>query len=111
MNAAKHAGVPEIDLFAEAEPHQVSVFVRDRGAGFDITAVPQDRRGVAKSIRARIERRGGQVEILSTPGRGTEVRIIMPRADSGADRDRAEVEQPIGDDPVDGVRQTVRNAK
>ncbi|WP_194817864.1 ATP-binding protein [Nocardia sp. XZ_19_385] len=83
VNAAKHAGVPEIDLFAEAEPHQVSIFVRDRGTGFDVNAVAQDRQGVAKSIRGRIERRGGQVEILSHLGRGTEVRIIMPRTDSG----------------------------
>ncbi|MFI9506455.1 PspC domain-containing protein [Nocardia sp. NPDC052566] len=90
VNAAKHAGVPEIDLFAEAEPHQVSVFVRDRGAGFDLAAVPQDRQGLAKSIRGRIERRGGKVEILSTPGRGTEVRIIMPRTDSGDQEARDE---------------------
>ncbi|WP_081706563.1 ATP-binding protein [Nocardia sp. CNY236] len=83
VNAAKHAGVPEIDLFAETEPHQVSIFVRDRGAGFDVASVPEDRRGVAKSIRGRVERRGGQVDILSTPGRGTEVRIVLPRTDSG----------------------------
>ncbi|BDT94382.1 putative two-component system sensor kinase [Nocardia sputorum] len=83
VNAAKHAGVPEIDLFAEVEPHQVSIFVRDRGSGFDLASVPEDRRGLAKSVRGRIERRGGQVDILSTPGRGTEVRIIMPRSDSG----------------------------
>ncbi|MBF6263054.1 PspC domain-containing protein [Nocardia farcinica] len=82
VNAAKHAGVPTVDLFAEVEPHQVSVFVRDRGAGFDPVAVPQDRQGLAKSIRGRIERRGGRVEILSTPGRGTEVRIHMPRSDA-----------------------------
>ncbi|WP_396897578.1 ATP-binding protein [Nocardia colli] len=88
VNAAKHAGVPEIDLFAETEPHQVSIFVRDRGAGFDTTAVPQDRQGLAKSIRGRIERRGGHVEILSTPGRGTEVRITMPRTDSGGQDDQ-----------------------
>ncbi|WP_336085466.1 ATP-binding protein [Nocardia sp. SSK8] len=84
VNAAKHAGVPEIDLFAETEPHQVSIFVRDRGAGFDLAAVPEDRRGLAKSIRARIERRGGSAEIDSTIGRGTEVRIVLPRSDSGA---------------------------
>ncbi len=83
VNAAKHADVPEIDLFAETEPHQVSIFVRDRGAGFDVSAVPADRRGVAKSICARIERRGGTAEIDSTLGRGTEVRIVMPRTDSG----------------------------
>lgn len=83
VNAAKHAGVPEIDLFAEAEAHQVSIFVRDRGAGFDVSTVAEDRRGLAKSIRARIERRGGTAEIDSTIGRGTEVRIVMPRTDSG----------------------------
>lgn len=84
VNAAKHAGVPEIDLFAEAEAHQVSIFVRDRGAGFDVSKVADDRRGLAKSIRARIERRGGTAEIDSTIGRGTEVRIVMPRTDSGS---------------------------
>lgn len=88
VNSAKHAGVTEIDLFAEAEPHQVSIFVRDRGLGFDPAAVPPDRQGLAKSIRARVERRGGAVEIRSTPGRGTEVRITMPRRDSGEDESR-----------------------
>ncbi|MCM6776195.1 PspC domain-containing protein [Nocardia sp. CDC159] len=82
VNAAKHAGVPTIDLFAEVEPHQVSIFVRDRGTGFDPAAVPADRQGLAKSIHARIERRGGTVEVKSTPGRGTEVRISLPRNDS-----------------------------
>ncbi|MFF0491230.1 ATP-binding protein [Nocardia sp. NPDC003482] len=82
VNAAKHAGVPTIDLFAEVEPHQVSIFVRDRGKGFDPTRIPPDRRGLAKSIRTRIERRGGTTEIHSTPGRGTEVRITLPRKDS-----------------------------
>ncbi|RDI64402.1 phage shock protein C (PspC) family protein [Nocardia pseudobrasiliensis] len=89
VNAAKHAGVPTIDLFAEVEPHQVSIFVRDRGAGFDPSAVPADRQGLAKSIHARIERRGGTVEVKSTPGRGTEVRIILPRKDSEGQEEQA----------------------
>jgi signal transduction histidine kinase len=82
VNAAKHADVPTIDLFAEVEPHQVGIFVRDRGTGFDPATVPADRQGLAKSIHARIERRGGTVAVESTPGRGTEVRITMPRSDS-----------------------------
>ncbi|MGW5921433.1 ATP-binding protein [Nocardia fluminea] len=94
VNAAKHADVPEIDLFAETEPHQVSIFVRDRGAGFDVSAVPADRRGVAKSICARVERRGGTAVIDSTLGRGTEVRIVMPRTDSGS----SEPDEVVGDD-------------
>lgn len=102
VNAAKHAGVPEIDLFAETEPHQVSIFVRDRGAGFDVSAVPADRRGVAKSIRARVERRGGTAEIDSTLGRGTEVRIVMPRTDSGSvEPETADEQPPAEPDHVD----------
>lgn len=79
VNAAKHSGVSSIDLYAETERDQVSVFVRDRGVGFDPDTVPEDRQGLAKSIRARIERRGGRVDVRSTPGKGTEVRIHMPR--------------------------------
>ncbi|MVU78839.1 PspC domain-containing protein [Nocardia sp. ET3-3] len=86
VNAAKHAGVPTIDLYSEVEPHQVSVFVRDRGKGFDPDTVSKDRQGVAKSIHGRIERRGGHVEIKSAPGSGTEVRIYMPRNDGGDER-------------------------
>ncbi|TDP39879.1 phage shock protein C (PspC) family protein [Nocardia ignorata] len=104
VNAAKHADVPEIDLFAETEPHQVSIFVRDRGAGFDVSSVPADRRGIAKSICARVERRGGTAEIDSTVGRGTEVRIVMPRTDSGTS-EPSEAEQPTdADSPTVALR-------
>lgn len=84
VNAAKHSGASNVDVFAEAEPHQVSMFVRDRGAGFDVEAVAADRQGLARSVRGRIERRGGTVEVRSAVGKGTEVRIIMPRSGTGA---------------------------
>src|SRR5206468_3586821 len=50
INAARHAGVRDIALYAEVETDRVSVFVRDRGAGFDPAGVPDDRHGVAGSI-------------------------------------------------------------
>jgi len=80
VNAAKHAGVDSVDLFAEVEPHRLSVFVRDRGVGFDPESVPEDRQGLARSVRARVERRGGRVVVKAAPGKGTEIRIHMPRA-------------------------------
>jgi signal transduction histidine kinase len=55
----------------------VSVFVRDRGKGFDPDAVPGDRKGVTQSIRARVARHGGSATIRSTPGEGTEVSLSM----------------------------------
>src|SRR5205814_8890862 len=42
-NAAKFAGVEEIDVYAEVGRDEAAVFVRDRGAGFDPAAVPDDR--------------------------------------------------------------------
>ena len=78
-NAARHSGSETISLYVEVESDAVSAFIRDQGRGFDPTAVPDDRRGIADSIIGRVERRGGSVRIDSTPGSGTEVVIRLPR--------------------------------
>jgi signal transduction histidine kinase len=79
VNAAKWSGSSEVSLFAEAEPAEVSLFVRDRGCGFDPAAVPGDRKGLAESVFARMRRRGGSATVRSAPGEGTEVSLHMPR--------------------------------
>jgi signal transduction histidine kinase len=78
-NAAKFAGTDEIDVYAEVANDAVSVFVRDRGAGFERAGVPPDRRGISESIEGRLERAGGRATITSTPGGGTEVELRLPR--------------------------------
>jgi signal transduction histidine kinase len=78
-NAAKFAGVEEVDVYAEVTDDAVAVFVRDRGAGFDPASVPDDRRGIKDSIRGRLERAGGTAVVTSTPGEGTEVELRLPR--------------------------------
>ena len=80
VNAAKWSGARVVSLFAEVEPTEVVLFVRDRGRGFDPETVPGDRKGLAESIHARITRRGGSATIRSAPGEGTEVSLVMPRA-------------------------------
>jgi signal transduction histidine kinase len=81
-NAAKFAGVEEIDVYAEVDDDAVSVFVRDRGAGFDRATVPSDRRGLIESIEGRMERAGGRASIVTSPGGGTEVELHLPRRTS-----------------------------
>jgi signal transduction histidine kinase len=81
-NAAKHAGGAEVFVFAEVLADRIEIFVRDRGPGFDRTAVPDDRRGIADSIEARMERAGGTARIESMPGEGTEVELTLPRSSS-----------------------------
>jgi signal transduction histidine kinase len=80
VNAVKWSGASMVSVFAEVEADTVSVFVRDRGAGFDPAAVPADRKGLAESVHARMARHGGTATVRSVPGEGTEVSLVMPRA-------------------------------
>ncbi|WP_372493346.1 PspC domain-containing protein [Prauserella halophila] len=88
VNAAKHAGVDEVSVYAEVEPASVTAFVRDRGSGFDPDAVSDDRHGLADSIRGRMERGGGTWRLRTAPGEGTEIQLEMPRK-NGAAKDGA----------------------
>jgi signal transduction histidine kinase len=83
VNAAKHAGVTEVSVYAEVEPGQVHIFVRDRGAGFDPDAVAADRHGLTDSIRGRMQRHGGTVTLRTSPGEGTEVQLAVARRKGG----------------------------
>jgi signal transduction histidine kinase len=78
VNAARHAGVDTVSLYAEVEEDELSVFVRDRGAGFDMDQIADSRHGVRGSIIGRMGRHGGRAEIKSAPGDGTEVRLTLP---------------------------------
>ena len=75
VNAAKHSGADKIDVYAEVDEDSVEVFVRDRGAGFDLDTVAEDRMGVKGSIIDRMARHGGSATIRSVSGNGTEVRL------------------------------------
>lgn len=79
VNAAKWSGADTISVFAEVEERSVSVFVRDRGQGFDPDVVPPDRKGISESISARVARNGGKATVRSKPNEGTEVALMMPR--------------------------------
>lgn len=83
VNAARHAGVQTVSLYAEVEADELSVFVRDRGAGFEIDQVEPSRHGVRGSIIGRMKRHGGRAEIRSAPGDGTEVRLTLPASREG----------------------------
>ena len=79
VNAAKFAGGAPVSLYAEVGEERTEVFVRDRGPGFDLAAVPEDRRGVRESIVGRMQRHGGRATVHSAPGTGTEVELVIER--------------------------------
>jgi signal transduction histidine kinase len=80
VNAAKHSGESKVHFFAEVTTSTVTVLIRDRGVGF----VPDETTegfGLRSSIRVPIEQAGGSVEIRSGVGRGTAVKLSVPRID------------------------------
>ncbi len=79
VNAAKHSGAAKIDVYAEVADDLVEVFVRDRGRGFVLAEIDEDRMGVRGSIVDRMNRHGGSARIRTDPGSGTEVRLEMKR--------------------------------
>lgn len=78
LNASRHGGGP-VSVYLEVSDGGVEVFVKDRGAGFELQAVPEDRLGVRESIIGRMKRHGGTADINSSPD-GTEVRLKLPAA-------------------------------
>ncbi|WP_250002030.1 MacS family sensor histidine kinase [Actinoplanes sp. M2I2] len=84
-NVEKHCDPgTKVYLFVEDEPGEVVVTVRDDGCGIEpdrlAQAEAQGRLGVVQSIRGRVADLGGRVRIISAPGEGTEVEMVVPRA-------------------------------
>lgn len=78
-NTAKHAGVSTAQVSFTMRGPQISVEVRDRGAGFD-PDVPRSRSLVGKNIgldmmRRRARMLNGTVTVVSAPGTGTSLRL------------------------------------
>ena len=77
LNAGRHAG-GTVSVYAEAVGAGVEVFVRDRGPGFEVDDVPDDRLGVRESIIGRMRRAGGRASVRRPADGGTEVALELP---------------------------------
>lgn len=75
LNAARHAG-GDVSVYVESGAGTADVFVRDRGPGFDIAALPEGRLGVRESIVGRMRRAGGHATVMSRES-GTEIHLTV----------------------------------
>jgi signal transduction histidine kinase len=76
LNAVRHGRAP-VTAYVEIGPSGVEAFVRDRGDGFDLDDVPEDRLGVRQSVLGRMERHGGSARVRRRED-GTEVELRLP---------------------------------
>jgi signal transduction histidine kinase len=80
LNAARHAG-GDVSVYLESSASALDVFIRDRGPGFQLGAVPDDRLGVRESILGRMRRAGGFATV--GPASGGSGGSASPAAESG----------------------------
>jgi len=79
-NAIRHAGARTIAITVEARPPGFAAEVRDDGRGFDPASPPPSRGGHGlENMRRRAGRLGAELTVTSAPGRGTSVRLDVPR--------------------------------
>ena len=81
-NAVRYSRANEIAMeIVYLESDRVRVHMRDDGCGFDIEQVARqpDHWGL-RTMRERAEQLGGELKILSAPGRGTTIDIVVPIA-------------------------------
>ena len=76
-NVVKHARADTATVRIAGTGNTVSIEVSDDGHGFDPAAVGPDHFGL-RSMRGRVADLGGRLEVTSTPGRGTVLRVVVP---------------------------------
>lgn len=79
-NAVKHGRADAIQVDLDFRPAEVSLRVKDNGAGFDPDHRLERSSGCfgLLGMRERAREVGGQIRIHSEPGRGTEVSVAAP---------------------------------
>ena len=77
-NAARHSGATSVDVTLMGDDGRLTLSVRDNGLGFASDQL-SEREGLGiAGMRERAGLAGGALSINSQPGRGAEVRLVLP---------------------------------
>lgn len=78
-NAVKHAAPTVLSVLGCRRGPTWTLVVEDDGTGFDPSARVGDRGAGIRGMRERATAVRGRLDVESTPGRGTTVRLVVPR--------------------------------
>jgi signal transduction histidine kinase len=81
VNIAEHAKASSVSVKIEDLPQAVLMEIKDNGVSFDVAHVLDSRRNKRLGLigmRERVEMVGGTFRIVSTPGLGTTITVILP---------------------------------
>jgi signal transduction histidine kinase len=75
-NIILHAGATKVSIILTKENNEIILVITDNGKGADSS---NEIKGVGlKNIRSRVELVNGMSEITSEPGKGFELKIVLP---------------------------------
>jgi signal transduction histidine kinase len=76
----KHAGAKRVRIGLQLEPRRLRLSVKDDGRGFEPAGAFNSAGGHygLLGMRERAERLGGELDLSSEPGLGTEVAVSIP---------------------------------
>jgi PAS domain S-box-containing protein len=84
-NVVKHAAAHQVTLTIDRVRTGIRLRIVDDGKGFDADSVPEGHLGLA-GMRARADKIGATLEVVSRPGTGTTIEVILPDAEIEAAR-------------------------
>jgi len=78
-NAVRHGKASRVEVRTRPRPKSMELSIRDNGVGMDTTIAP----GLGlESIRSRVTRLGGTLQIQSAKGQGTKLILRIPFGDA-----------------------------
>ncbi len=87
-NISKYSQASQVSVSLSQQDTKLRLAVRDNGIGFDLAAVAQRGSLGLLGMRERVLALGGQVDVTSTPGQGTDIVVVIP-FDTDASEDPA----------------------
>lgn len=78
-NTVRHAEATCIDVSIDQDDEHLELTIKDNGRGFNEKDLPKEKKGMGLfNIRKRVVLIAGEIDINSSPGTGTEIKIVTP---------------------------------
>jgi signal transduction histidine kinase len=98
QNAVAHAAPRNIAVLLTFDSHRLRVEIQDDGCGFEASSSrsPDGHHFGLTGMRERVEKLGGEFQLSSYPGQGTQVCLSIPAGQSAPrNRPQSQVPKPL----------------
>ena len=100
QNAIRHAAPSRLSVALGFERKRLRVEIEDDGLGFDSEVDPESSHHYGLvGMRERVEQLDGEFQLMSSPGKGTRVRLSIPLRRSRPARSDRLTQLSMGDTP------------